>query len=316
MTAAPVSILYIVSHPRSGSTLVGSVLGLADGHIYVGEVRDVWRDGLLRNENCGCGKPFRDCPFWTQVFERAFGGFETQQARQAAEIFSRLDRRGEMLRLLPSALFFPSGKSSGGAYAASLLSLYQAIRDVSGAKVIVDSSKTMQYAALLASAPGLRVSLTNLIRDPRGIMFSRMQRARYRDGSLKPQAAGYGRPRIFRILMKWVVRNALAARAMKRDGGMRLLYEDFTRAQQWYLEAVLGENGAGQVLQTLEEGVPAAFVQHQVAGNWVQGLKISTAERWKTELSQSLQDLMGRLSAPFRRHYKSQTYKPRGTRRP
>ncbi|MFT3987567.1 hypothetical protein [Aestuariivirga sp.] len=310
MTEAAIPILYIVSHPRSGSTLVGSVLGLADGHVYVGEVRDVWRDGLLRNENCGCGQPFRDCPFWTQVFQRAFGGFDTEPAKQAAQTFSRLDHRREMLRLLPTAFFFPTRKRLDGAYAAPLISLYQAIRDVSGARVIVDSSKTMRYAALLASAPGVSVRLTNLIRDPRGIMFSRMQRARYRDGSLKPEARGYGRPRIFRILIKWAMRNALAARAMKRLGGTRLLYEDFTRSQHWYLEALLGEAGAQRVLQILENGPPPGFVQHQVAGNWVQDLRISTAERWRIELAPSLQRVMGQLSFPFRLHYRSRTYEP------
>ncbi|MGH6628376.1 MAG: hypothetical protein ACREB3_01435, partial [Burkholderiales bacterium] len=60
----------------------------------------------------------------------------------------------------------------------------------------------------MAATPGFEVSFTNLIRDPRGIVFSRQQRARYRDGSLKPSAKGYGRTRVFQIVGKWMMRNA------------------------------------------------------------------------------------------------------------
>jgi hypothetical protein len=189
-----IPVLYIVSHPRSGSTLVGSVLGLANGHVYVGEVRDVWRDGLQQNERCGCGQPFRDCPFWTEVFARAFGGFDTMEAKSAAAAFDRMATWAEALRLLPLAWRFPLNNDSEQDYSVPLAKLYAAIRDVSGAAVIVDSSKTMRYAALLAATPGIAITLTNLVRDPRGIVHSRMQRARYRDGTEKPEAGGYGKP--------------------------------------------------------------------------------------------------------------------------
>jgi hypothetical protein len=81
---AAVPIIYIVSPGRSGSTLVGSVLGLAADHVYVGELRGVWREGLKENQACGCGQRFRECPFWSNVFARAFGGFDSPDTRELA----------------------------------------------------------------------------------------------------------------------------------------------------------------------------------------------------------------------------------------
>ncbi|MBC8037414.1 MAG: hypothetical protein H7X89_09365 [Rhizobiales bacterium] len=306
-----ITVLYIAGHGRSGSTLVGSVLGLADGYVYVGEARDVWRDGLIANENCGCGQKFRDCPFWTAVFERAFGGFDTPEAQSAGRRINRINSWREKLPLLWLAWRFPRGHGASNGYTRPLTKLYTAIRDVSGASVIVDTSKTMRYGALVAATPGLDVKLTNLIRDPRGIMFSRLQRARYRDGSLKPSASGYRQSHVFRIIGKWMLRNALAARVLRRNGGVRLRYEDFVKDQGWYLRTTLGDEAAKNVVRKLAEGTGRDAVQHQIAGNWVRELKISPSERWRTELPWFQRSLAGVLSAPLRCLYRSQAFHTR-----
>ncbi len=304
----PIPVLYIAGHGRSGSTLVGSVLGLAEGHVYVGEVRDVWRDGLIKNEACGCGRKFRDCPFWTAVFERAFGGFDTPETQSTAARINRINRWSVKLPLRWLAWRSPKGRGAMDC-APTLLKLYTAIRDVSGARVIVDSSKTMRYGTLLVATPGLDVRFTNLIRDPRGIVFSRRRRARYRDGSLKPPAKGYGQMRVFRIVTKWALRNALAARVLRRNGGIRLLYEDFVQDQDWYLRNMLGKDAAEKVALLLAEGDGEAAVQHQIAGNFVQRLKISPSQRWRHELPRLPRMLTGLLSAPLRRLYRSQVFR-------
>ena len=305
---SPIPVVYIAGHGRSGSTLVGSVLGLADGYVYVGEARDVWRDGLIENEACGCGEKFRGCPFWTAVFERAFGGFDTAEAQAAATRMNRINKWPEKLPLFWLAWHFPRGGGASGEYTRPLFKLYAAIRDVSGARVIVDTSKTMRYGALLSATPGLDVKLTNLIRDPRGIVLSRLHRARYRDGSQKPSAAGYGRPRVLRIVGRWAVRNAFAAHALRRGGGVRLLYEDFIKDPDWYLRNMLGDEAAGIVARIQENGAGRKATQHQIAGNWVRGLKISDSERWRTELSWFPRMLAGLLSAPLRRIYRSRVF--------
>lgn len=306
-----IAIAYIASHSRSGSTLVGSVLGLAEGHVYVGEVREVWRDGLIDNQSCGCGEKFRDCPFWIQVFLRAFGGFDTEEVQRAGAQLNRINALPDTLPLLWLAWRFPRRHGARETYTTPLKKLYTAIHDVSGCNVIIDTSKKMRYAALLAATPGVDLKLTNLIRDPRGIIYSRLQRARHRDGSAKPLASGYEQTRIVRIMAAWACRNWLCARALRRSGGFRLLYEDFVKDQKWYLQGMLGEEASRSVTQMLAEGTGQDFVQHQIGGNWVRGLKISTVERWRTELPWFPRILAGLLSAPLRLTYRSKQYNRR-----
>lgn len=300
-----IPVIYIVSHGRSGSTLVGSVLGLVEGYVYVGEIRDVWRDGLIDNQSCGCGAKFRDCPFWIEVFRRAFGGFETLEVNEAARRINRMTKLPDTFSLFRLAWTFPSDCSEIEEYTRPLAKLYRAIQEVSGAEVIIDSSKTMRYGALVAATPGLKVLLVNLIRDPRAIVQSRVRPARHRDGSLKPPAIGYGRYRVAHIIAKWAVRNALAARVLRRDGGVRLIYEDFVKDQSQFLTAVAGKPGADVVVALIKSGIPSNLVQHQVAGNWVRGLKITAKETWRQELPWFPRVLATIFSAPFRAWYRA-----------
>ena len=59
---------------RCGSTLVDMMLGQLPGFVSAGEVRELWLRGILENRPCGCGVPFRSCPFWTKVGDEAFPG--------------------------------------------------------------------------------------------------------------------------------------------------------------------------------------------------------------------------------------------------
>lgn len=305
-----IPIEYIACPGRSGSTLVGSVLGLAPGRVFVGELRGVWREGLTENQPCGCGKSFRDCDFWQQVFVRAFGGFDAPGAVRLAKMLRELDDRSSGLRGLREVWQFRRGTGSVPDDLQPLARLYDAIVAVSGATVVVDSSKSLRYAALLAATPGLEPRLTNLIRDPRGLIASRAKRALRRDGSERSNVSSARRMRIVRTVAKWALRNALAARVMRRDGGIRLIYEEFVRDQGWYLAAALGETEAAAVERRLLQGVGPELVQHQLGGNWVRGLKISPVERWRTDLPLLPRLIAGALSAPFRAFYRSRLYRP------
>lgn len=306
-----IEIDYITCPGRSGSTLVGSVLGLAPRRVFVGELRGLWKEGLKENQPCGCGRNFRDCDFWRSVFAQAFGGFDAPGAVALAAMLRELDDRSSGLRGLRDVWLFRRGRGPVPDRLAPIARLYAAIVAVSGAAVVVDSSKSLRYAALLAATPGLEPRLTNLIRDPRGLISSRSKRALRRDGSERTNAGSARRMRIVRTVAKWALRNALAARAMRRDGGIRLIYEDFVRDQRWYLAAVLGSSEAATVELRLAQGIGPEVVQHQLGGNWVRGLKISPVERWRSDLPLLPRLIAGALSAPFRAFYRSRVYQPR-----
>lgn len=164
------TVIYIGGWGRSGSTLLCRALGQLDGWIAVGEIRSIWQDGILGNYTCGCSAPFHECGFWRAVFDLAFDGMHADQAEhmiraQALMPTWRLLTMPE--RVLRRRL---SGRMTD--YVAALERLYRAIAEVSGASVIVDSSKYPAYAYALDAAREIDLNLCHLVRDPRACTFS------------------------------------------------------------------------------------------------------------------------------------------------
>ena len=74
-TARP-RVLLIVGSGRSGSTLFERALGGVPGVAALGEMVHMWDRAVRDDELCACGQPFGNCPFWTAVGRRAFGGWD------------------------------------------------------------------------------------------------------------------------------------------------------------------------------------------------------------------------------------------------
>lgn len=67
-------VLYIGGTGRSGSTILDQILGQLDGFFAVGELSQIWERGLVSRRKCGCGMPVPECPVWSPILARAFGG--------------------------------------------------------------------------------------------------------------------------------------------------------------------------------------------------------------------------------------------------
>src|SRR5690606_27812442 len=74
-------IVFIAGSWRSGSTLLGDLLGAAQGLHHVGELHHFWGRGLQMNWRCGCGEKFRSCPFWSRVIG-SWGERDPEEARR------------------------------------------------------------------------------------------------------------------------------------------------------------------------------------------------------------------------------------------
>ena len=151
---ARVSVLYIGGWGRSGSTLLDRVLGQVPGVVSLGEVRELWQRGWVENRPCGCGAPFADCPFWTEVGRRAFGGWASLDRDEVLRLRYSLDRPWATPMLLGRRSVGFMGRRAA-TYTSILDTLYRALGDVSGAKVIVDSSKLPSHALLLRRVPAI-----------------------------------------------------------------------------------------------------------------------------------------------------------------
>src|SRR5262249_52127789 len=157
-------VLFIAGSGRSGSTLLDMLLGQIKGFCSTGELRFIWNRGFEENQLCGCGKPFRECEFWTEVVREAFGGFEAvdyvriEELRKGAEhyVSNGLCVQGELLT--PYKDYFEACQK-----------LYQAIQKISGCEFIVDSSKNTAHGFVLMNIPQINLFTVHLIRDSRAV---------------------------------------------------------------------------------------------------------------------------------------------------
>ena len=123
------------------------------------------------NLECGCGQPFRSCPFWGAVGDEAFGGWQQVDVERMVEI-------DHVTNLLASLPFYWTRMQSLkprlgeiNEYVVTLTALYDAISRVSGAKVIVETSKDPTFACLLMRMEHSDVRVVHLVRDSRAVEY-------------------------------------------------------------------------------------------------------------------------------------------------
>jgi hypothetical protein len=220
----PPKILYVGGVGRSGSTLVGRVLGEAADSICVGETRYLWSRGLLHNVECGCGQPFRSCVFWSEVGNYAFGGWQNIDVQRLIDLDNEVNR----LRALPFhwlPLMRPGFAAIVDEYTSYLAKLYVAMSRASKAKIIVETSKEPNFASALARIPHSRLHLVHLVRDSRAVAYSWTRNRRMPspigDQEFMPQFS----PRY--AATRWSISNAAFHALGRTTPYMRLNYEDF-----------------------------------------------------------------------------------------
>jgi hypothetical protein len=167
---API-VVYIAGSGRSGSTLLERALGEIPGFVNVGELIDLYRRVADHGERCGCGQEFAQCPFWSQVGERAVGGWREQKLAATRDLQGKVARQRRMPRLLAMPLAGARFRADVGAYGESYTGLYEAIAAEADAACVVDASKWPVQALALARA-GLDVRVIHLVRDVRGVAYS------------------------------------------------------------------------------------------------------------------------------------------------
>ena len=248
MTAAqPVRVLYVAGLGHSGSTLLGALLGQLDGFFYAGELTSTGR-ALADGSDCGCGEPIPSCPAWSAILA-SFG---------AAVDPLELDRSVGRARGAVRQELFPGRglDRSQTAFAA----LFRAIAETTGTRVVVDSSKWPGYARFLEQVDGLEVAVVHLVRDPRGVVHSRLRSAERRGFPLTPPPAGFA--------AVWSVWNALIELVWRRRRYLRLRYEDLVARPEDAVRraaALVGE--APERLPFLAPDVASLAPTHSVAGN-------------------------------------------------
>ena len=311
-------VLFVGGLGRSGSTLLELLLAQSADVCAVGEVVHLWERALGADERCGCGERFTGCPFWRQVGEHAFGGWSTVDQDEMLALKDRVDRTRHIPRLARSSLA-PEQLADVRAYASHYTRIYRAALAVSGARVVVDSSKHASLAFALRWAEGLDLRVLHLVRDSRAVAYSwskQVRRPEVVDGEdFMPTFSP------LEVSKLWTAQNAafhlLAARAQV----LRLRYEDFTADPAGTVRrlrefAGLPDDPAAlRILTDPDDARPAPpgdlepspARMHSVAGNPLRfnggPLRVRRDEAWRTRLPRRSRAVVSLATLPFRVRY-------------
>jgi hypothetical protein len=297
------TVLYIAGAGRSGSTLLERMLGAIKGWMNVGELISIFTRGVALNERCGCGATFDACPFWREVGQRAFGGWDQEQARRILEL-SRVAVRG---RYLPRLLIGPPDKTpywrEAQEYVRTFEQVYQAISDVTGADVIVESSKDPVHGLYISRGRAADLRPIQLVRDPRGVAFSLSKRNIYRTQSLCNALMDVYSPR--RAAFVWDYANFWAAVLRTQAPSSIIWYEDLVEAPFSCLAQALRSLALNAPdLEYIAQNGVTLEAGHSISGNpafyMADRIDLRLDDAWRSELSLVQRCAVTAYTAPMR----------------
>lgn len=300
---------YILSANYSGSTLLAMLLGSQPEAVTVGEMRAP-HVGTAEDYQCSCGQPIKQCQFWRDVTEqmakRGVVGFDITHARLSIhETENRFVHR--LLEPLPRGMFLETVRKTGLALSPAWpghlqnvqrrnVALAEALREITGAKVVVDSSKIALHLRYLSKSPALKMKVIRLVRDGRAVTMSTLGHGFKRD-TRRETIAG--------AALSWRKNNEAAERVlaeMPESQWKFLQYEELCRRPEETLRNLCGFLGMDTNRVVLDF---RARTQH-VLGNEMRlksGSEIRLDERWRSGLSKEDLEIFEEVAGELNRKY-------------
>lgn len=301
-------VIYIMGSGRSGTTLLGSILGEYTGAFGAGEISYIWERGILQPRGCGCGREPLECPVWGRVIERLAEGQDPRllaEAQLERRHWIRLRHTGALLRMgriSPSSSIaerLPRSHAARVAYGRALMRLYGLLVEVTGRGTIIDTSKHPADAALLGQLDGIESTFVHVVRDARGVTHS-----------WRRKKEGIARRKTILAALDWVVTNraADAVRARHPRASMMLRYEDLMLAPVEHATRIARLAGLPPEPTPFADATTVRLgTNHTVSGNpdrFTSGLTaIQMDDRWHRAMPASLRSLVTGLTAIDLRRY-------------
>lgn len=297
------TVLYVGGMGRSGSTLLERAVAQFPNACGIGEAVFLWKRGLVDDDLCGCGEPFSRCPFWSAVGDRAFGGWDQVDPQRVAELRRRVDDVKFVPRLL-FPLWMGGLRSEAEEYGSYYERLYEAVREVSGCSVVVDSSKLTALAYILSHSPRISLRLLHMVRDPRAVAYAWTKRVRRPEVANAESFMPRYSPAYMALL--YVGHNfLLELLRLRRVPVQRVRYEDFAEHPASVVEQVKLFAGLAGALEDVVEGDPPHLhldVAHTVAGNpsrfTTGAIAVRRDEAWRGKMSRTQRRLVTLLTLP------------------
>jgi hypothetical protein len=298
-----IKVLYIAGMGRSGSTILGKLLGQIGGFFFGGEIRAT-RRVWAQNGLCGCGARVKECDLWKAILKESFANRDIHSTE-----FLQRHKGASKLRYIP-IVSIPGLKSFLptwlGDYSKDLTELYSAIRSNTGCSVIVDTSKYPQYGYVLRTLPMIDLYVVHLVRDARAVAYSRV-----RTRLLEPQINRHFNKRTaFASASSWILQNVaaelLGMQQPKRY--LRLRYEDVIDRPEKSMARIVSFLQQNPLNLPHTTGGEIEFkIQHSVAGNpsrfEVGTQKLKLDDEWKQRMRYFEKSIVSSMTWPLLLRY-------------
>lgn len=297
-------IVFIGGAGRSGSTLLDLLLG---NHAQVQSVGEVHRLNWYARETpepCTCGQPVAECPFWLKVeqcMRRKLGWPDDRSPLLEAETMLRKDAVGLIgsfvqrgaLAAAPARIARAVNRVVAPAHGRAIRHSrlwYDAICQVTGTTVVIDSTKDARRLKLLYLGAPDKFRLIYMLRDGRAVCASEMRR----NGVSMDQSA-----HAWRSVHR---RSQLAQRGIPDDHILHTRYEDLCTQPEATMRRVVGfldldfEPGMIDLRKELSHNIGGNPMRFRQAERTIQ-----LDERWKHELSAEDLKTFERIAGPMNR---------------
>jgi len=278
-------VVAVCGSGRSGSTLLNALLGSLPGCFAGGELRFLWERGVMAGRQCGCGRSVWDCQVWGAVLSAP--EFSDVDARTVVALQHATAR----LRHLPKVrrAEWARPRSELAKLVRVMSDLYHVLARVTGADVIIDSSKRPADVAILRLLPNIEPFVVHLVRDPRAVAFSWERQKVEID---REQPVDMKRMSPTASTVEWVGLNLGAEVVCRRVGpgrSLRIRYEDLVAQPRATLAAITTLAGTPQTPSPLiDDHTVRLEPNHMVFGNPDQfrtGLMpLRVDDAWRTDI--------------------------------
>ncbi len=319
-------LAYILAASHSGSSLLSILLGSHPRIATVGEIKlSASAMGKISRYRCSCGEFIRECQFWHKVkegmaarcfaFDIANAGtdYRAVKSRYARHLLGPLHRGMFLEGLRDGALgICPTWRRKLPEIQGRNVALVSTVAEITGAKLVTDSSKTAVRLKYLLRNPELDIRVVRLIRDGRGVALTYMDPARFADAK-DPAMRGGGngeqrkneRLSMAQAAHQWRRCNEEAEHVLHRldkSQWIEIRYEDLCKDT---------ENTLGRLFEFfgLDPGKRAKdfrTVENHVIGNGMRldkTSKISLDERWRSVLTEQELRIFDREAGRMNRRY-------------
>ena len=308
MCGSKLKVLYIAGWGRSGSTILGNILGMYEGFFHGGELYYIWDRGILENQPVGTGELFSDCRFWQEILVDAFGGAKSADAQTALRHRDRVRTRHFYETLTRGGRRNLQRRST--TLGKKVQKLYEAIQSATDCRVIVDSSKYPMYGYLLGSLDDVETHVVHLVRDPRATAYSWMRKKKAAESAAGDRTLYMAKHNSIRSTVFGDAMNLATEVATQRvaDTYTQLRYEDFVAHPRSATERIIETIGEQTVSSPfLSENEVRIEPGCTVSGNPVRfrrgPVALTMDDEWKSRMTRRHRAVVTTLAWPWLMRY-------------